>query len=154
MNMKLARFQRPDVWGWSPFDQLFSIRNEINRLFESPQQNGGSDVFNTWAPALDLYEDKDALVLRAELPGLKKEDIDISLHENVVSISGERRNEKKYEGGETSREERFFGRFTRSLKLPKSVDPAGVKAVYKDGVLTVTLPKAEEAKPRQIEIKG
>jgi HSP20 family protein len=151
--MRLARFERPDVWSWSPFDQLTSIRDEINRLFEAPAANGGADVFNTWAPALDLYEDKDNLVLRAELPGLKKEDIDISVHENVVSVSGERKNEKKYEASQTSREERFFGRFTRSLKLPKQVDASRVKAAYKDGVLTVTLPKAEEAKPRQIEIK-
>jgi HSP20 family protein len=151
--MKLARFQRPDVWGWSAFDQLHNLRDEINRFFDSPLSNGGSDVFNSWAPALDLFEDKDNLVLRAEIPGMKKEDLEISLHENVISISGERRNEKKYEAGETSREERVFGRFTRSLKLPKQVDNTRVKAAYKDGVLTVTLPKAEEAKPRQIEVR-
>jgi HSP20 family protein len=152
--MKLARWQRPDLWNWSAFDQLTSIRDEINRLFESPFTNGGSDVFNAWAPALDLYEDKDNLVVRAELPGMKKEDIDISLHDNTLSISGERKNEKKYEGSQTSREERFFGRFTRSIALPKTVDASKVKASYKDGILTVTLAKAEEAKPKQIEIQG
>jgi HSP20 family protein len=151
--MRLARFQRPDVWNWSAFDQLTSIRDEINRLFDRPDQNGGSDVFNAWAPALDLYEDHDNLALRAELPGLKKEEIEIAIHDNVVSVSGERKNEKKYEGEQTSREERFFGRFTRSLKLPKQVDATRVKASYQDGILSVTLPKAEEAKPRQIEIK-
>lgn len=151
--MKLARFQRPDVFNWSPFDQLTNLRDEINRLFETPFANGGSDVLNAWAPALDLYEEKDSLIVRAELPGMRKEDIDISLHENVISVSGERRNEKKYEGSQTSREERFFGRFTRSFKLPKQVDASRVKAAYKDGILTVTLPKTEEAKPRQIEIK-
>lgn len=152
--MKLARFQRPDLWSWSAFDQLTNIRDEINRLFESPYQNGGSDVFNTWAPALDVYEDNDNLIVRTELPGMKKEDIEISLHENAITISGERKNEKKYEGGRTSREERFFGRFTRSIALPKHVDASGVKANYKDGVLTVTLPKAAEAKPRQIQIQN
>lgn len=150
--MKLARFQRPDVWNWSGFDQLTSLRDEINRLFESP--DGGSDVFNTWAPALDVYEDKENVVVRAEIPGMKKEDLDISLHDNVVTVSGERKHEKKYEGGQTSREERFFGRFTRSMKLPKQVNSNGVKANYKDGILTITLPKAEEAKPRQIKIKS
>ena len=136
-------------------DNLTNIRDEINRLFESPyDNNGGSDVFNAWAPALDLFEEKDNLVVRAELPGMKKEDIDLSLHDNVITVSGERKNEKKYAEGETSREERFFGRFTRSMKLPKQVDITKVKASYKDGVLTVTLPKAEEAKPRQIEIKA
>jgi HSP20 family protein len=152
--MKLARFQRPDVWGWSAFDQLTNLRDEINRLFESPFENGSSDVFNAWAPALDLYEDKENLVVRAELPGMKKEDIDIALHENTVTISGERKNEKKYEGSETSREERLFGRFTRSLTLPKQVDGTKVAASYQDGVLTVTFPKAEEAKPRQIQIQS
>ena len=152
--MKIARFQRPELWNWSAFDQLTSIRDEINRLFESPYENGGSDVFNAWAPALDLYEDSNNLVVRAELPGMKKEDIELSLHDNVITVSGERKNETKYDGGQTSREERFFGRFTRSMKLPKQVDSAKVKAAYKDGVLTVTLPKAEDAKPRQIQIKS
>jgi len=147
------RYQRPEIWNWSPFEQLSSLRNEINRFFETPFENGTSDVLNLWAPALDLYEDKDSLVLRAELPGMKKEDIDISLHENTVTISGERRNEKKYDASETSRQERSFGRFTRSLALPKTVDATKVKATYVDGILTVTLPKAEEAKPRQIEIQ-
>jgi HSP20 family protein len=152
--MKVVRFQRPDLWNWSAFDQLTNIRDEINRLFESPYENGSSDVFNSWAPALDLYEDNDNLVVQAELPGMKKEDIELSLHDNAITVSGERKNEKKYEGGRTSREERFFGRFTRSITLPKQVDSGKVKASYKDGILTVTLPKAEEAKPRQIEIKG
>jgi HSP20 family protein len=152
--MRIARFQRPDQWNWSAFDQLTNIRDEINRLFESPYENGSSDVFNSWAPALDLYEDNDNLVVQAELPGMKKEDIELSLHDNAITVSGERKNEKKYEGGRTSREERFFGRFTRSITLPKQVDSGKVKASYKDGILTVTLPKAEEAKPRQIQIKG
>ncbi len=146
------RYTRP-VLAWSPFDQLTNLRDEINRLFDSPPSNGGSDAFNSWAPALDVLEDKENLVVRLEVPGMKKEDINISLHENTVTVSGERRNEKKYEGSETSREERFFGRFTRSFQLPKAVDAAKVKANYKDGILTVTLPKAEEAKPRQIEIQ-
>jgi HSP20 family protein len=152
--MKLARFQRPETWNWSAFDELTNIRDEINRLFESPYENGNSDVLNTWAPALDVYEDNENVIVRAELPGMKKEDIDISLHDNVITVSGERKNEKKYDGAKTSREERFFGRFTRSISLPKQVNGGGVKASYKDGLLTVTLPKAEEAKPRQIQIQG
>jgi len=152
--MKLARFQRPDVWNWSAFDQLTNIRDEINRLFESPLENGSSGAFNAWAPALDVYEDNENIIVRAELPGMKKEGIDISLHDNVITVSGERKSEKKYEGGKASREERFFGRFTRSIGLPKQVNANGVKASYKDGLLTVTLPKAEEAKPRQIQIQG
>lgn len=152
--MKLTRFQRPELWNWSAFDQLTNLRDEINRLFESPVENGSSSAFNSWAPTLDVYEDKDNLIVRAELPGMNKEDIEISLHDNAITISGERKNEKKYEHGKTSREERFFGRFTRSISLPKQVDGSRVKASYKDGLLTVTLPKAEEAKPRQIQIQS
>jgi len=152
LNMKLARFQKPEIWGWAAFDQLTNLRDEVNRLFESPYQNGDSGAFNMWAPALDLYEDKDCLILNVELPGMKKEEIEISLHENTFTLSGERRNEKNYEGSATSREERSFGRFMRSLSLPKQVDANRVKASYKDGILTVTLPKSEGAKPRQIEI--
>lgn len=151
--MRLIRLERPNVW--SAYNQLTSLRDEINRLFEAPFANGSaSDVLNTWAPAVDLYEDQDNLVVRAEVPGLKKEDIDLSLHENTLTISGERRNEKKYNAAQTSREERFFGRFNRSIVLPKVVESSKVKAAYRDGILTVTLPKAENAKPRQIEVSA
>ena len=153
--MRLTRNERPDLWGWSGFNRLTSLRDEINHLFASTFANGGcSDVFNSWVPALDVYEDLDNLVVRAEVPGMKKEDINISLEKNVLTVSGERRNEKMSEGSETSREERFFGRFTRSITLPKQVNANAVKATYKDGILTVTLPKAEEAKPKQIEVKA
>jgi HSP20 family protein len=153
--MRLTRYERPDLWGWSGFNRLTSLRDEINHLFESTFANGGgSDVFNSWAPVMDVYEDLDNLVVRAEVPGMKKEDINISLEKDVLTVSGERRNEKMSEGSETSREERFFGRFTRSITLPKQVNANAVKATYKDGILTVTLPKAEEAKPKQIEVKA
>lgn len=151
--MKLTRYQRPDLFNWGGFGQMTNLRDEINRLFDFSFNgaDGGSEAFNVWAPALDVLEDKDNLVVRTELPGMKKEEIDISLHDNIITISGERKQEKKHEG-ETSREERFFGRFTRSMRLPKAVDVSKVKAVYLDGILTVTLPKAEDAKPRQIQI--
>ncbi len=153
--MKLARFQRPEVGYGSTFDQLWSLRDEINRLFDWPAlADAPTNGFSTWAPALDVYEDKDHVIVTAELPGMKKEYIQISLHENTLTISGERKNEKKYDGGETSREERFFGRFERSFALPKAVSPDAVKASYKDGILTVTLPKSPEAKPRQIQVNA
>lgn len=151
--MKLMRFQRPL---WPEFNQITNLRDEINRLFETPLEEWarGSDVLNAWSPALDLYEDKDNLIVRAELPGLKKEEIDISLHDGTLAISGERKQEKKLEDSQTSREERFYGKFQRSLGLPKAVNPNAVKASYKDGILTVTLPKTEEAKPRQIAVNA
>jgi HSP20 family protein len=151
--MKLMRFQRP---AWPVLNEMSSLREEINRLFEQPFNtwSQGSDVLNAWSPALDLYEDKDNLIVRAEVPGLKKEEIDISLQDGRLALSGERKFEKKYEGSQTSREERFFGKFQRSIDLPKAVNAGAVKASYKDGILTVTLPKTEEAKPRQITVNG
>ena len=153
--MRLMRVNRPEGFDWAPLSQLSTLRNEINRLFENPLADfGGSEVFNTWAPAVDLYENKDNLVVTAELPGMKKEDIDISLHADALTIAGERKEEKKYGEDETQRAERFYGRFQRTISLPKQVDVNAIKANYKDGILTVTLPKAPEAKPRQIEVSS
>jgi HSP20 family protein len=152
--MRLMRWQRPDVSSFDPFNQLTNLRDEINRLFELPLGDWTRDTeFFGWSPAIDLYEDKDNFVVKAELPGLKKEDIDISLHEGSLIISGERKVEGKNEDGDSSRSERFFGRFQRALALPKPVDPNKVKATYKDGIVTVSLAKTEEAKPKQITVK-
>ena len=103
-------------------------------------------------PAIDLSEDKDNFVLKAELPGMKKEEIEISLHEGVVTISGERKQEEKHESADMYRSERFFGRFHRTVSLPSAVDAEKVTASYKDGILMVTLPKSEAAKRKQIQI--
>jgi HSP20 family protein len=101
---------------------------------------------------VDVYEDKDSLTVKAELPGMKKDDIEISLHDGCLSISGERKSETKHESAEQYRTERFFGRFQRTVSLPTPVAVDKVKAQYKDGVLTVTLPKTEEAKPKHIDV--
>jgi HSP20 family protein len=123
-------------------------------LFESPlaELARTSQILSGWTPALDLYEDKDNFVVKAELPGMKREDIEVSLHEGSLSISGERKSEEKHADAEVYRTERFFGRFQRTVTLPTPVAAAKVKAAYKDGVLTITLPKTEEAKPKQIEV--
>ena len=153
--MKLTRFQPIDVWDGSPFDQFYTLRDEINRLFEPVAGTGrGSGLFTVWSPALDIYEDKENLTVKVELPGMKKEDINISLHEGVLSISGERKQEEKLEESDRYRSERFYGRFQRTVALPKPVAAGNVKAGYKDGILTVTLPKTEEAKPKQIEVRA
>jgi HSP20 family protein len=143
-----------DLWNWSPLDQLSTLRTQINRLFEAPfgEWSRGSEFFDVWSPSLDLYEDKDNLVVKAELPGLKKEEINISFHDGALHISGERKQEGEHKEGETYRSERFYGRFHRTIGLPRPVDANNIKANYKDGVLTVTLPKSEEAKPKQIEV--
>ena len=150
----LTRWQRPELTTWPGFGRLTDLRDEIDRLFEAPLAALGrsSQLLSGWTPALDVYEDKDNVYVRAELPGMKKEEIDLSLHDGTLSISGERKSEDKFKDAEVYRAERFFGRFQRTVTLPTPVAADKVKAQYKDGILTVTLPKAEEAKPKHIDV--
>ena len=151
--MNLTRYQRPDL-AWPTFGRLSSLRDELDRLFESPFAGltQASQLLSGWTPALDVHEDKDNFVVHAELPGMKREEIDVTLHDGALSISGERKLEKKYEESEVYRTERFFGKFQRTVTLPAPVAADKVKAQYKDGVLTITLPKTEAAKPKQIDV--
>lgn len=156
--MRLTLWQKPEQnWQVSPFRRMSTLRDEIDnifdrafgQIFESPAQ---TQLAGGWVPALDLYEDKENLTVKCEVPGMKKEDIDISLHEGFLTISGERKHEEKKQEGEVYRTERYEGRFSRSLALPSKVNADKINATYKDGVLTVVLPKAEEAKPKQIQV--
>lgn len=154
--MAIMRWQRPEMNVWSPFRHLSVLRDEIDRLFDSPLNeltSNSQQFLSGWLPTIDLFDDRDHLVLKAEIPGMKKEDIDISLHGDVLTLSGERKEEEVFDKAETYRSERFLGRFQRTVTLPVGVDANKVQASYKDGILTVTLPKAEEAKPKQIEVK-
>jgi HSP20 family protein len=150
----LIRWQRPGTVVWPDFSGLTDLHDEIDRLFGAPLSELAhtSQLLSGWAPALDLYEDKDNFYVKAELPGMKKEEIDLSLHDGSLSISGERKQETKTEESEVYRAERFFGRFQRTVTLPTPVAVDRVKAEYKDGVLMVTLPKTEEAKPKRIDV--
>lgn len=150
----LTRWQRPELAAWRTFGGLSGLRDEIDRLFEAPLSELArtSQFLTGWTVALDVHEDKDNVYVKAELPGMKKEDIELSLHDGCLSISGERKSETSHEGAEVYRAERFFGRFQRTVTLPTLVANDKVKAQYKDGVLTVTLPKAEEAKPKHIDV--
>jgi len=152
---ELARWQRPDFSVWPTVGRLFGLRDELDRFFETPFADlaRGSQLLSVWSPAIDLFEDKDNVIVKAELPGMKKEDIGVSLHDGALSLSGERKSQTKSENAEICRTERFVGRFHRTVTLPVSVQADHVKAQYQDGVLTITLPKAEEAKPKQIEVK-
>ncbi len=156
MIMKLMRIQNPSLWNWNNTPQLSHLRDEISRLFEEPfgLLERQADFFSGWTPHLDLYETKDSLVARVELPGLKKEEIDVWLEDGALHVSGERKFEQKEDESATHRLERFYGRFHRTIALPKQVNGDQIKAAYEDGVLTVTLPKAETAKPRQIQVTG
>lgn len=144
--MKLTR-----VSTWPTMGRLTDLRDEIDRFFESPLAR--TSEFLGWTPAFDVYEEKDNYVVKAELPGMKREEINVSIEGGDLVISGERKSETKSEGAEIYRAERYFGKFQRAVSLPATISAKDVRAEYKDGVLTVTLPKSEEAKPKQIEVK-
>ena len=150
--MSLIRYQIPELTNWSSSDRLSSLRDEMNRLFDFSWPSRDSGLFSGWSPALDVFDDKDNFVVKVELPGMKKEDINLSLHDGVLTISGERKFERENKEGETFRSERYFGKFQRSVTLPAAVDSNKVTASYKDGVLSIDLAKAEEAKPKQIAV--
>ena len=152
--MSLIRYQSPEITSGPTFGRLSNLRDELDTLFELPfWSNFGrqTQLFSGWTPALDLYQNNDNVIALIELPGMRKEDIEISLHDGMLTIAGERRTETP--GGEKAeRSERYIGKFRRSITLPTRVDANKVSATYKDGILTVTLPKAEEAKPKQIQV--
>lgn len=161
--MKLLRRQRqdrgalaPSRWGGlTPSNDLNRLRSQIDRLFEDPfgLVTQTTSFFEGLTPPVDIHEDKDKYVVKAELPGMNQQDIDVSLEGNTLTISGERKQEDEKEEGENYRSERYFGRFQRSVTLPTGVDANEIQATYKDGILTVTLPKSEEAKPKQIQVR-
>ena len=152
--MSLIRYQSPEMSAWPSFDRWASLRDEMNSLFELPSMGDlarQTQLFGGWSPALDLYQNNDNVVVVVELPGMRKEDIDISLHDGMLTIAGERQISSG-EGESAERTERFSGKFRRSISLPTRIDAGKVNATYKDGILTVTLPKAEEAKPKKVEV--
>ena len=161
--MKLARRESHDrgalspsnQGALSPFNELNRIRNEIFRIFEDPFgiASSASALFEGWTPPVDVYEDKDKIAVRAELPGMKKEDIEVTVMGDTLTISGERKQEEEKREGQTYRSERYLGRFQRSITLPSEVDADKIQATYKEGLLTVSLNKSEQAKRKQIEIK-
>ena len=152
--MNLIKWQRPTFTTWPSLGRLSDLRDEIDRLFVSPlgELTRPSHLLSGWTPALDVYEEKDHFIVKAELPGMKKEDIEVSFYDGGLSVSGERKSETKHEDAEVYRAERFFGRFQRTVTLPTPVAVDKAKASYMDGVLTITLPKTEEAKPKHIEV--
>ena len=140
---------------YDPFRELRSLQNEVNRLFSGSFDRGESGMMlGDWNPSVDIFENKDQIVLEAELPGLKPEDVNISIENYVLTIHGERRFEKKDESDNFHRVERSYGSFTRSFTLPPTVSTENVEANFDNGILRLALAKREEAKPRRIEIKA
>src|SRR5438477_12985745 len=152
--MSRIRYQSPEITTWPALDRWGSLRDNLNSLFELPFWSilgRQGELFSGWSPALDLYQNNDNVVAVIELPGMRREDIEISLHDGTLTISGERKSQSS-NGEKAERTERYIGKFRRSITLPTRVDANKVSASYRDGILTVTLPKAEEAKPKQIQV--
>jgi HSP20 family protein len=156
LPMSLIRYQSPELAAWPWVDRWSTLRDDLNALFELPSwSNVGrqGQLLSGWSPALDLYQNNDNVVALVELPGMRKEEIEISLHDGLLTIAGERKSEAS-NGENAERTERYVGKFRRSISLPVRVAPTKVTANYRDGILTVTLPKAEEAKPKQIQVRA
>jgi HSP20 family protein len=136
-----------------PFQNLSTLHEQVNRLCESKFQARGDDsALTTWAPAVDIYETENDLVLRADLPGIDEKDLDVRVENNLLTIRGERKFEQQVKEDNYLRIERTYGSFRRSFGLPNSVNSEAIKAEYKNGVLTVELPKRAESKPKQVNV--
>jgi HSP20 family protein len=142
----IARFE--------PFRGVSTLQDQINRLFnESFDRSSQDGSLTTWAPAVDIFETEHELVVKADLPDVKPEDLDIRVENNILTIRGERKFEKKITEDKYLRVERSYGSFSRSFSLANTVNTEAIKADYKDGVLTLSIPKREEAKPKQIKVQ-
>jgi HSP20 family protein len=145
------------IMRYDPFRDLRTLQEEVNRLFSTNMSRAFDDEGigrGAWAPSVDIYENKDHIVLEAELPGMNQEDFDLSIENNVLTLRGERKFEKTDENDNYHRVERSYGAFTRSFTLPQTVSAEGATAEYNNGVLRVTLPKREETKARRIQVSG
>jgi len=154
--MSLTRWNPARELATWPSD-IFSMQRDINRLFDNffrgdrtPEE---STSLSLWTPAVDIEEREDAYSVKVELPGVSKEDVKITLESNTLTIRGDKKQEKEEKGKNYHRVERSYGSFQRSFALPSTVKAEKIDASYKDGILEITLPKAEEAKPKQIEVK-
>ncbi len=139
---------------WEPFRGMATLQDQVNRMFEDSFFRGRLDdsALTSWAPAVDIYEDGNQMVIKADLPEINEKDLDLRVENNTLTIRGERKFEKKVDEDNYLRVERAYGSFSRSFSLPNTVNTENIKAEYKNGVLTVMLPKHEESKPKQIKV--
>jgi HSP20 family protein len=135
---------------WDPFREMTQVQNQVNRLMDQVW----SGRQESWLPAVDVFDTQEAVVLKAELAGMDPDDIQIEVEDNVLTIKGERKFEEQVDDERYYRVERRFGSFQRSLALPQGVKADEIAAAYEDGILTLTVPKAEEQKPKRIEVKA
>jgi HSP20 family protein len=138
---------------WGPFRNLSTLQEQVNRLFETSYRGrGDNSALTTWAPAVDIYETENELVLKADLPDVDEKDLDIQIENNMLTIRGERKFDHEVKEDNYLRIERTYGAFSRSFSLPNTVNAEAIKAEYKNGVLRVELPKRAESKPRQVKV--
>jgi HSP20 family protein len=150
MQLVRRRTQKKD----EPYFGLSQLHQELGRIFDLPSSLRSLDLLEgAWTPAVDVYETKDAVRVKAEIPGMKKEDIDLAVQGDTLILRGERKEESERKDENYYRVERTYGQFQRAITLPCPVKAEEVKAAYKDGILEVNLPKKEEAKPKQIQVE-
>jgi len=139
---------------WEPFRDLNTLQEQVNRLFEDSvtRTRSGQAELASWAPAVDIFETENELVVKADLPDVQEKDIDVRVENNTLTIRGERKFNNEVHEDNYLRVERAYGTFTRSFSLPNTVNTEGIHADYHNGVLTVRMPKREETKPKQIKI--
>ena len=144
-----------DLVRWEPFEGLSRIQNRINDLFDDTFGRARSSSMaapGVWFPPVDILESRDSYLIRAELPGMKREDFNLEVHDGSLTLSGERKFDEVANGVEYHRVERASGKFSRSFYLPQTVKTDAIKATYRDGILEIHVPKADDAKPKQIAI--
>src|SRR5438477_10603394 len=138
---------------WEPFRGTTSLQEQVNRLFSDVlERTGEESSLTAWAPSVDIYENEHELVVKADLPEIDPKDLDIRVENNILTIRGERKFEKKVNEDNYLRVERAYGSFARSFTLANTVNSDAIKADYQNGVLTLNIPKREEAKPKQIKV--
>jgi HSP20 family protein len=146
-----------DITRWDPFRDLVSIQDELNRLFGrtfSGSEMTRPGISGSWMPAIDVYETTDKIVVSAELPGLDPKEVEVSVEDSTLTIGGQRNFEQEADEQNYHRVERRYGSFTRSIRLPQTADAEKIQARFDKGVLTVEVPKREEARPKRVEVKA
>jgi HSP20 family protein len=142
---------------WDPFREMSALQERMNRLFSDVRAQapvrGEEIVQGAWVPAVDIFETNEAIVLKAELPGITSQDISVEVKDNTLTLKGEKKFEKEVKEENYHRVERSYGSFQRAFTLPGTIHQEKVKAKFKDGILEITLPKVEEAKPKQIKVE-
>ena len=140
---------------WDPFNELEGIQTRLNRLVGDlpARRSEEADFFSNWAPAVDIHETDSEYIVKADLPDVKKEEVKVEFENGVLTVEGERKQEKEEKGKKFHKVERAYGRFVRRFSLPTEIDPAKVHAEFKDGVLSIRLPKTAAVKSRTVEVK-